>query len=174
MHDPGDPENYDEYAIDPERVRRLREQARIHISRIVSARPAKFNALAQAIVSKLAALWHLNEEEATGLFSDIQPGRDLTEGQFIRLSALLGIRKALHVWFSLPLADDWPLRPNTAPTFKGRRPLDVMIEGGLDKILETRLHLDQNRPWTVEEIEQVWGIKIELPTDYHGGRREEE
>lgn len=154
---------HDEYAVDPERVRSLKERARVALRRTISARPAYFNAHVKDLVPKLAALWNLSAEEVAGLMGEIRPDRDLTEDQFLRASALVGIYKALHVWFSMPLANDWPKLPNTGPTFRGRRPLDVMIEGGTDKILETRLHLDQHRPWTVEEIEKVWGIKIELP-----------
>jgi hypothetical protein len=165
-------EDYDEYAVDPERVRSLKERARVALRRTVSARPAHFNAVAKGSIPRLANRWRLAEDEVTGLMGKMEPSLDLTEDQFIRFSALLGIYKALHVWFGEPLANEWLKRPNKAGMFKGRRPLDVMIEGGTDKILETRLHLDQHRPWTVDEIEKVWGIKIELPARYGGDGHE--
>lgn len=160
-----------DFVVEPERVQSLKRRGLVALRRTVSARPADFNALAKEIIPKLAEHWHMSAEELTSLMGDVQADRDLTEDQFLRLSALVGIYKALHVWFSEPLANEWPKRPNDAPMFNGRCPLDVMIEGGADKILETRLHLDDHRPWTIDEIEKAWGIKTELPPRSNRGQR---
>ena len=59
----------------------------------------------------------------------------------VRISAIIGIYKALHSCFSDDLADRWIKRPNTGRIFSGRKPVDVMIEEGLPVMLETRHYL---------------------------------
>ncbi|OOY26334.1 hypothetical protein BMI90_18360 [Thioclava sp. L04-15] len=86
--------------------------------------------------SRLARVWGLSEHEASGLLGMPEPvwsppqepgdAPSLTEDQLLRLSAVLGIYKALELYFSKPLARTWMTRPNTGPLFLGARPVDVV------------------------------------------------
>lgn len=62
-----------------------------------------------------------------------------------RISALIGIFKDLTLLFSEPLSAEWMRLPNKGPLYGGRRPLDVMIEGGIPKMLVVRRHIDALR-----------------------------
>jgi hypothetical protein len=70
---------------------------------------------------------------------------DLTRDQMLRLSAVVGIYKALALYFEPPLARQWITLPNRGPDFDGARPIDAMIAGGLPKILRVRTYLDALR-----------------------------
>ncbi|AKI01455.1 Protein of unknown function (DUF2384) [Hoeflea sp. IMCC20628] len=63
----------------------------------------------------------------------------------MRVSAVTGLYKGLHLYFSDELADRWVTMRNTGPLFDGRTPLEAMIEGGLPTILATRNHIDALR-----------------------------
>ncbi|MEN8723834.1 MAG: MbcA/ParS/Xre antitoxin family protein [Alphaproteobacteria bacterium] len=71
--------------------------------------------------------------------------KSITKDQTLRLSAIVGIYKALGLLFDDALASAWVSRPNTGPLFHGARPIDVMIDGGLPKILKVRNYLDALR-----------------------------
>jgi hypothetical protein len=67
--------------------------------------------------------------------------RDLVD----RAGHLLGIHKSLRILFpeNPDLARRWPTTPNRR--LAGRRPLDVMREGGFEGILAVRRYLDFER-----------------------------
>ena len=44
-----------------------------------------------------------------------------------------------------PLSDEWVRLPNNGPLYRGRRPLDAMIEGGIPMMIEVRRHVDALR-----------------------------
>ena len=101
---------------------------------------------------RIAKYWNLDDHEAAllgGLSgsdwelirTSIYDG-DLTRDQLFRMSAVVGIYKALEEYFSEPLSKTWITRENTGPLFAGRRPIDVMIDGELDAILRVRHYLD--------------------------------
>jgi uncharacterized protein (DUF2384 family) len=69
----------------------------------------------------------------------------LSQDTLTRVSALIGIFKALRLLFSEPLADEWVKLPNKGQLFEGRRPIDVMIDGGIPKLLLVRRHVDALR-----------------------------
>ncbi len=69
----------------------------------------------------------------------------LSKDQLTRISAFVGLYKALHLYFSDDLADDWITLDNAGPTFAGKAPAKKMIEGGLPAILETRDYVDALR-----------------------------
>jgi len=105
--------------------------------------------------ARIAESWGLSLKEAAGL-ADMsestwkrarKPGYagDLTRDQLLRLSALIGIYKALELYFSAPLARSWMTRPNDGPLFGGARPVDSAIEGGLPQIMAIRTYLDALR-----------------------------
>src|SRR3546814_9071362 len=58
---------------------------------------------------------------------------ELTRDQLLRLSAIVGLYKALELYFDPPLSRQWVKLPNRGPEFDGARPLDVMIRGGLPR-----------------------------------------
>ena len=73
-----------------------------------------------------------------------QVSRDLLE----RLSYLVGIYKALQIL--LPQGDHanaYLSRPNTAPLFAGRTPLEVMLGGQVADLYRVREYLDAQRGW---------------------------
>jgi hypothetical protein len=68
--------------------------------------------------------------------------RDLLE----RLSYILGIYKSLQILLPDPEASDsWVKRPNSAPLFAGKTPLDRMLGGNMADLYEVRRWLDGQR-----------------------------
>lgn len=104
---------------------------------------------------RLAAAWGLGNQEAAALM-DVTPrtwgrmkredwsGR-LSQDQRLRLSALVGLYKGLHLYFDGPLADGWVRMANAGPLFRGEAPVEVMISGGLPAILSVRDYVDALR-----------------------------
>lgn len=103
----------------------------------------------------IAEAWALGVREAAAL-ADMsestwkrakKPGfaGELTRDQMLRLSALVGLYKALELYFDPPLSREWVKLPNRGPEFGGARPVDAMIEGGLPKIIRVRTYVDALR-----------------------------
>ena len=101
------------------------------------------------------AEWHIPIHEAAAL-ADMsestwkrarKPGYtgDLTHDQLVRLSAVVGIYKALKLYFSDPIARRWITLPNEGPLFGGERPIDTMVREGLPQFLQVRTYLDALR-----------------------------
>jgi hypothetical protein len=105
---------------------------------------------------RLMDFWRLTAHQANSLLgedskapwfrmkSDEWEGA-LSEDALTRISALIGIYKGLHLLFSDPLADEWIRLPNAEFPFNGRAPVDHMISGGIDSMLETRSYIDALR-----------------------------
>lgn len=117
--------------------------------------PAEVKAVALKAFGNVMAEWGVSLSEAAAL-ADMsestwkrarKPGYtgDLTHDQMLRLSAVIGIYKALKLYFSDPLANRWISLPNTGPLFGGARPIDTMIDGGLPQFLAVRSYLDALR-----------------------------
>ena len=112
-------------------------------------------AVALKAVSRAADHWGLTAAEAAALadmsLSTWKRARsagwrgDLTHDQLLRLSAIVGIYKALGLYFGEDLARRWITLPNAGPEFDGARPVDAMIAGGLPKIIRVRGYLDALR-----------------------------
>ena len=123
---------------------------------LVQERPAaEIKAVALKAYGRIAESWSLAGREAAAL-ADMsestwkrakKPGfaGELSRDQILRLSAIVGIYKALELYFDPPLARRWVKLPNRGPEFDGSRPIDAMIEGGLPKILRVRTYLDALR-----------------------------
>ena len=105
--------------------------------------------------ARLATAWHLNNGVAAELIS-VSPrtwarmktgnwSGKLNRDQMMRVSALTGLYKALHLYFSDDLADQWPNLRNTGPMFAGRDPISAMIDGGLPTMLDVRNYVDAIR-----------------------------
>ena len=71
-------------------------------------------------------------------------GVRLTADSLDRISAVVGVYKGLHLYFSNALADSWVRLENEGPPFKGRTPLAYMT-GGLPNLLATRAYVDALR-----------------------------
>lgn len=112
-------------------------------------------AVALKAVGRVFDAWALSQDAAAALV-DAAPrswarmkapgwsGR-LGQDQLLRISALIGLYKGLHLYFSDELADLWVTRPNTGPGFDGAAPLARMLAGGLPAILTTRNQVDALR-----------------------------
>lgn len=123
---------------------------------LVQERPAAENrAVALKAYSRIAERWSLAGREAAALVDMSEstwkrakkPGYsgDLTRDQYLRLSAIIGLYKALELYFDPPLSREWVKLPNRGPTFDGARPIDAMIAGGLPKIMAVRRYVDALR-----------------------------
>ena len=94
-----------------------------------------------------------------------QSGQRLTLplDSLLRISAVLGIHKALRILFpDDERARQWLQSPNAAPLFGGQRPLDLMLSGTQLGLLEVRRFLDAWRgglfaaPLEHPVAEQAW------------------
>ena len=112
-------------------------------------------AVALKAFGRIIADWGLSQAQAAAL-ADMsestwkrarKPGYagDLTHDQMLRLSAVIGIYKALALYFDDTLARRWIALPNTGPLFDGARPVETMIEDGLPQFLRVRAYLDALR-----------------------------
>lgn len=105
--------------------------------------------------ARIAGAWSLTLGEAAAL-ADMsestwkrarKPGfaGDLTQDQMLRLSALIGIYKALTLYFGEDIAPRWMTLPNRGPLFDGARPVDTLFAEGLPQFLRVRDYLDALR-----------------------------
>jgi hypothetical protein len=105
---------------------------------------------------KLAEIWRLTSAEACALLGDVSERTwfrmkkgertgALSQDTLTRISALVGIFKGLRLLFSEPLSDEWIRLPNKGPLYAGQRPLDVLIQSGIPKMVEVRRHVDALR-----------------------------
>jgi hypothetical protein len=105
--------------------------------------------------SRLAEAWTLTNSEAAALigvsestWDRMKRGRRaeiLSQDQFTRVSAMVGIFKGLHLLFVDDMADRWPRLANKGPLFENSSPIETMIEGGIPQMLEIRRHIDAVR-----------------------------
>jgi len=105
----------------------------------------------------LARTWGLSVEQQRALlgwparstffkFKDAPNSVILSFDSLVRISALLGIYKALHILYpDAKFADQWPKLPNSNPLFGGRPALDLMVDGGIDALYQVRRLLDGRR-----------------------------
>ena len=105
--------------------------------------------------ARLVTAWKLKNSDAAELIA-VSPrtwsrmksqewsGR-LSKDQLIRISAIVGLYKALHLYFGDELADKWVTLDNSGPVFAGRAPTEKMLDGGLPAIMETRDYVDALR-----------------------------
>jgi hypothetical protein len=117
---------------------------------------ARLTPSAVAGVVNLAGIWRLNTAEICALLGDVSERTwfrmknggwtgVLSQDCLTRISALIGIFKGLNLLFSEKLANEWVSLPNKGPLYDGRRPLDVMIDGGIPSLLLVRRHVDSLR-----------------------------
>ena len=105
--------------------------------------------------AKIVEFWELKNNAASDIL-DVEPRTwtrmkngswtgKLTQDQTLRLSAIIGLYKGLHLYFSEKLADRWFQLPNSGPPFMGRSPMDYVRKGGLPALLATRNYVDALR-----------------------------
>ncbi|WP_419913675.1 antitoxin Xre-like helix-turn-helix domain-containing protein [Hoeflea sp.] len=112
-------------------------------------------AVAAKAYARIVAAWKLNNRRAADLIAvsprtwarmkSVEWSGRLNRDQLLRVSAITGLYKALHLYFSDALADRWINLRNSGPAFAGREPVEAMIEGGLPAIIETRNYVDALR-----------------------------
>jgi hypothetical protein len=106
----------------------------------------------QAFVN-IAAKWGLTEAQARGLLGGVASstyhawktrpaGKRLDQDTLMRISLLIGIYKALHIYFDANWADRWPALGNRAPLFQGQPPVEYMIQEGQPGMVQVRRMLD--------------------------------
>lgn len=115
----------------------------------------RLSAVALKAFVALVDHWHLQNAEAAALlgvsgstWDRIKRGdriASLNQDQFTRVSALVGVFKGLHLLFADDMANRWPRLANKGPLFERRSPIEVMIEGGIPRMLEVRRYVDAVR-----------------------------
>jgi hypothetical protein len=101
----------------------------------------------------IAGKWGLTEVQARGLLGGVasstyhlwktQPGgRRLDQDTLMRISLVIGIYKALHIYFEKKWADLWPNLGNRSPMFLGEPPIEYMIQEGQPGMVQVRRMLD--------------------------------
>lgn len=104
---------------------------------------------------RISEVWKLRDEDARQVLGGISNGAfyelkrkwrgTLDQDRMTRISALLGIFKALNILYSKNLADRWVQLPNEHPMFEGETPLKYMIKGGQPAMMRVRQLLDSRR-----------------------------
>ncbi len=102
---------------------------------------------------KIAEKWELTESQARGLLGDIASStfhawkgdpnhRKLTQNTLLRISLVIGIYKALHIYFGEEWADRWVTLGNRGSMFAGNTPIEYMIRQGQPGMAQVRRMLD--------------------------------
>jgi hypothetical protein len=115
----------------------------------------RLSAVAIKAFRALAERWELSNPEAAALlgvsgstWDRIKRGswnHALSQDQLTRVSATVGVFKGLSLLFADTMADRWPRLPNRGPLFDRRTPIEVMIEGGIPRMIEVRRYVDAVR-----------------------------
>ena len=101
----------------------------------------------------IAAKWDLNEAQARGLLGGVASstfhswktrprGKHLDQDTLTRISLVIGIYKALNIYFGKPWADRWVTLKNRGPLFAGQAPIDYLLRQGQPGMVEVRRMLD--------------------------------
>ena len=103
----------------------------------------------------LAKTWKLTSQEASDLlgvslstWERIRTGswgQTLSQDQLMRVSAMVGIFKGLHLLFADDMADRWVRLRNAGPLFVNRTPIEAMRDDGIPGMLDIRRHVDALR-----------------------------
>ena len=102
---------------------------------------------------KIAGKWGLTESQARGLLGGIASStfhawksepktQKLSQDTLLRISLVLGIYKALQIYFGEELADRWVTLDNRGSMFAGNAPIDYMIRQGQPGMYQVRRMLD--------------------------------
>lgn len=102
---------------------------------------------------RIAERWRLTESQARGLLGGIasstfhawksEPKKQrLSQDTLLRISLVIGIYKALHIYFGEQWADRWVTLGNRGSLFAGDAPIDYMIRQGQPGMFQVRRLLD--------------------------------
>jgi hypothetical protein len=102
---------------------------------------------------QIAGKWGLSEVQARGLLGGIASStfhawkteprsKKLDQDTLMRISLIIGIYKALNIYFSKSWADRWVTLANRGPLFAGQAPIDYMLRHGQPGMLQLRRMLD--------------------------------
>ncbi len=72
-------------------------------------------------------------------------GQTLSQDQLMRVSAMVGVFKGLHLLFADDMADRWVRLRNAGPLFVNRTPIEAMRDDGIPGMLDVRRHVDALR-----------------------------
>ncbi|WP_299840509.1 antitoxin Xre/MbcA/ParS toxin-binding domain-containing protein [uncultured Jannaschia sp.] len=113
-------------------------------------RPAAIHVISKA-ARRIARAWSLTPDEAARLLDvpDVVWARiaagsyaePFEAGQGKRAGLLVALYEDGHRAFEGPLATTWVMRPNTGPDFGGRRPVDLMLDDGIEGMRIVLAHL---------------------------------
>jgi hypothetical protein len=116
---------------------------------------ARLTPAALMAVRNLARAWKLTGTEAAALvgvsettWDRIKAGawrQTLSQDQMVRVSAMIGLFKGLHLLFADDMADRWVRLRNAGPLFANLTPVDAMVERGIPGMIEIRQHIDALR-----------------------------
>jgi uncharacterized protein (DUF2384 family) len=126
-----------------------------HQTFAVEADRARLTPAAMTALRNLATVWKLTSQEAADLIgvsvstwermrSDHWK-QSLSQDQFMRVSAMVGIFKGLHLLFADDMADRWTRLRNSGPLFMNRTPIEAMRAEGIPGMLEIRQYVDALR-----------------------------
>lgn len=113
----------------------------------------RLSASALKAFANIVARWGLNEPQSRGLLGGVASstfhawktnpkGRKLDQDALMRISLVIGIYKALNIYFGKPWADRWVTLANRGPLFGGGTPIDYMLRHGQPGMVEVRRMLD--------------------------------
>jgi hypothetical protein len=69
-------------------------------------------------------------------------GKKLGQDTLMRISLLIGVYKALHIYLGEQWADRWVTLENRGPLFAGQSPIDYMVRHGQPGMVQVRRMLD--------------------------------
>jgi hypothetical protein len=116
----------------------------------------KLSESAIRVFVNIARKWELNEVQARGLLGGVASstfhawktnpkGRQLDQDTLTRISLVIGIYKALNIYFGKPWADRWITLKNRGPLFAGQEPIHYILHHGQPGMIEVRRMLDSWR-----------------------------
>src|ERR1700678_4142554 len=106
----------------------------------------------------IAKKWDLSEVQARGLLGGVASstfhawktkpkGKHLDQDTLTRISLVIGIYKALNIYFGKLWADRWITLKNRGPLFAGQATINYMIRQAHLGMAEVRHFLDAWRGW---------------------------
>jgi hypothetical protein len=133
------------------------QDASLDLATVTRADRSRLSAPALRSFARIADAWGLSERNRLAVLGE--PGRStyhawlakararqsvcLPLDTLLRLSAVLGIHKALQLIFARPGEDvAWLHAANDAPTFGGQPPMSLVTSGTQDGLLLVRRYLD--------------------------------
>jgi Protein of unknown function (DUF2384) len=104
----------------------------------------------------IADRWGLSEVQSRNLLGGLASstfhswknkpeGKKLGQDTLMRISLLIGVYKALHIYFGEQWADRWVTLENRGPLFGGQAPIDYMVRHGQPGMVQVRRMLDSWR-----------------------------